>query len=303
MRMAPCLLLAATLLSACELQEVTTARPEDFVVAEVVLIAGADSQYAYLQRSYGAGDATVPDASVSVTDEATGRVLSFIPVRTERCLQPLPNKGAGSCYAAATRNLPIRPSARYSLLVRLPGERELRGRTHVPGGFKLLSPTEYTYALPPETTLEVRWTAAADAWVYIVNVELRDIWAILEQRGVLRDTTGNAPLTLQGLSVSSGDTTLALPGELGLFDRFDASLHPLLVALQRGFPEGVSGAAMVAAADRNYVNWERGGGTFNPSGAVRVPSVQGDGTGVFGSLVPARFFFAVRRDSSLPSCL
>jgi hypothetical protein len=32
------------------------------------------------------------------------------------------------------------------------------------------------------------------------------------------------------------------------------------------------------------VNWVRGG-SFNPSGTVRVPSISGGGTGVFGSLV------------------
>ena len=40
----------------------------------------------------------------------------------------------------------------------------------------------------------------------------------------------------------------------------------------------------IAAADRNYVNWVRGG-NFNPSGQVRVPSVRGDGTGVFAATV------------------
>ncbi len=41
----------------------------------------------------------------------------------------------------------------------------------------------------------------------------------------------------------------------------------------------------VAAADRNYINGVRGG-SFNPSGQVRISSVTGDGVGVFGSLVP-----------------
>jgi hypothetical protein len=41
----------------------------------------------------------------------------------------------------------------------------------------------------------------------------------------------------------------------------------------------------VAAADRNYINGVRGG-SFNPSGPVRISSVVGDAVGVFGSLVP-----------------
>lgn len=46
-------------------------------------------------------------------------------------------------------------------------------------------------------------------------------------------------------------------------------------------------ADQIAAGDRNYVNWLRGG-RFNPSGMIRVPSVHGDGTGVFGSVASTR---------------
>jgi hypothetical protein len=113
--------------------------------------------------------------------------------------------------------------------------------------------------------------------------------------------TPNVPLRLQGLAFTALDTTLVLPGELGLFDRFDVVLHPILVALSAGLPEGVSGTVVVAAADRNYVNWVRGD-SFNPSGPVRVPSVRGDGTGVFASMSTARFQLQVVRGGTLPPC-
>jgi hypothetical protein len=59
----------------------------------------------------------------------------------------------------------------------------------------------------------------------------------------------------------------------------------------------------VAAVDRNYVNGVRGG-SFNPSGRVRVSSVTGDGEGVFGSLVPLTLEVEVLRGPSrLPACL
>jgi len=73
------------------------------------------------------------------------------------------------------------------------------------------------------------------------------------------------------------------------------------VALSRGLPEGVSAEVVIAAADRNYVNWVRGD-SFNPSGAVRVASVRGDGTGVFGSFSSARFRLRVTRGGTLPAC-
>jgi hypothetical protein len=56
----------------------------------------------------------------------------------------------------------------------------------------------------------------------------------------------------------------------------------------------------IAAADRNYVNWERGG-NFNPSGLIRVASIRGDGTGTFGSMVTHRVVIHVG-PSTLPGC-
>jgi hypothetical protein len=57
---------------------------------------------------------------------------------------------------------------------------------------------------------------------------------------------------------------------------------------------------VIAAADRNYVNWERGG-NFNPSGLVRIGSVRGDGFGVFGSLVVKSFQIRVG-STEYPPC-
>ncbi len=103
------------------------------------------------------------------------------------------------------------------------------------------------------------------------------------------------------MAISERDTTLVIPGELGLFERFDGN-QDLLVALQDGFPPGVGVEMVVGAADRNLINGVRGGG-FNPSGNVRISSVVGDGIGVFGSLVPRRVFIAVGLGAGgLPAC-
>jgi hypothetical protein len=92
------------------------------------------------------------------------------------------------------------------------------------------------------------------------------------------------PLDLLGLSIGAADTTSLFPADVGVFDRADELLHPVLVAIRDGLPAGVRATVVVAATDRNYVNWIRGG-SFNPSGTVRVPSISGGGTGVFGALV------------------
>jgi hypothetical protein len=109
------------------------------------------------------------------------------------------------------------------------------------------------------------------------------------------------PLRLFGLAISNTDTTIAFPAEFGVFDRFDADLTETLAAIQGGLPPGVEAEVVIAAADRNYVNWERGG-AFNPSGFVRVPSVFGDGTGVFAAILPRSFFLTTAAVPSLPPC-
>ena len=78
--------------------------------------------------------------------------------------------------------------------------------------------------------------------------------------------------------------------------------HDVAVALQRGLPDSTSALVTVTAVERNWVNWARGG-TFNPSGQVRVPSVRGDGTGVFGSaLIRAFRVVSQSQPSALPPC-
>ena len=103
----------------------------------------------------------------------------------------------------------------------------------------------------------------------------------LEAEGIVADIPD--PLVLRGLAIGDEDTTIVLPAEFGLFDRF--SLNPaLILALQRGIPPGVVFDVTVAAVDQNFVDWVRGG-DFNPSGLIRTPSLFGDaGTGALGSM-------------------
>ena len=76
----------------------------------------------------------------------------------------------------------------------------------------------------------------------------------------------------------------------------------LAIRLQGGLPAGSTAELAITAVDRNYVNWARGG-NFNPSGQVRIPSLSGDGTGVFGSTVGRGFDILVTdRPSGLPAC-
>lgn len=148
----------------------------------------------------------------------------------------------------------------------------------MPGPFQIRRPASRMCELAAETELELVWSEAPGAWAYVSETLIRGLRAPLADRGIELETD---PLPLLGLSLSASDTTIVFPSEFGLLDRVDTESE-VLVALQGGLPPGTSARVWVAAVDRNYVNWLRGG-NFNPSGQVRVGSLEGDGTGFFGS--------------------
>jgi hypothetical protein len=147
-------------------------------------------------------------------------------------------------------------------------------------------------------SLPLVWTRSEGAWSYQIVAQFSDLAEGLRERGVADPPD---ELDLIGLAVGGADTTIVFPGEFGVFDRFSVD-RDLLLALAEGLPNGSRADIVFAAGDRNYVNWVRGG-SFNPSGQVRVPSVSGEGTGVFGSLVVHRKSLLAEDDGSgLPSC-
>lgn len=264
----------------CELQEIALAVPDDVIVAEVVLRAGEPVQRALLHRT-GGGSSRVLGARVEVRERDTDRVVLYNVVQDSVCTGMSGPSAAGTCYGATTGVDGIRPGMQYDLRIDVE-DRTLRGTTTVPGVFSVNRPGAPVCELAPRRTIETAWTRSAGAWVYVIEVRFPNLRQALRRDGI--DVPGQGTVELTGLSIGAADTTLVFPTELGLFDRLDADLHPILVALADGLPSGVDAYLTVAATDRNYVNWVRGG-AFNPSGLVRIPSVQGDGTGVFGSMV------------------
>lgn len=284
--------------AACELQEVTLAEPQDLVIAEVVLRAGASRQLAMLHRTHGS-EQGVPDARIEVLDDEGGSFV-LLPAADSLCLLPSDSAGAraSTCYAGHTPVNAVRADAAYDLLVELPGGGLLTGSTTLPGDFTLLQPAPGTCRLSPGETLDLAWSPADRTWAYIVETLLTGIRAPLAQRGIMIEQDS---LRLLGLAVARNDTTILFPTEFGLFERFDPELTDALVLLQQGLLDGVDADIVIGAADRNWVNWARGG-NFNPSGFVQVPSVFGDGTGVFGSVVARTLRVTTRPDATLPSC-
>jgi hypothetical protein len=289
----------------CELTEVTLATAEDVIVAEVILRTGAtDVQYAYLHRTTRTNvTGRVDSARVTVVDEATGGALEYeIAAHPSQCVRPRGNEPTthelGTCYVARNAGGFVRPEERYSLRIGV-ADRVLTGRLQVPGAFQLLRPPTRACNLNARQLLELSWSRAANAWVYVTDGHFSNLRQALRREGV--QVTGNDPVDLTGLSISGTDTTLVFPREIGLFDRFNEDLHPIVLAIQNGLPADVVVDLTIGAGDRNYVNWVRGG-VFNPSGQVRVPSIQGDGTGVFGAIVPVTQQIRVVNTAGPPSC-
>lgn len=287
---------AAPVLSGCDLRVITIEEPEEMVVVELLLRADDPEQFAWLHRTGGSSDRRVPDAHI-VVSSAQG-AIEFSPISVSSCLEDRPaDELAGSCYVALTDTLRIEPGSTYQLRITLPGGKTLTGVTTVPEQFAIREPADRVCSVEPHTNFELVWTQSATAWIYAAETELVGIRPPLQLIGI---DVPRDPLPLFGLSAARNDTSIALPREFGLFNRFDPDVTEALVVLQQGLPPGVVARTHIAAADRNYVNWVRGG-SFNPSGTVRIPSVFGAGTGVFGSLVP-HLIVMYSGDSRFPAC-
>ena len=294
----------ALLASACELQETTIAEAEPFVVVESFITVGSDETHVALHASAFAAE--LADAGALVDLIAADTTIRLERVHPLNCLafgygidqQNFP--GGLTCYGqpdAGFEPVPdsglippprvayaIEPGALYQLSVVLADGRRLTGATRTPQVVELTmevgSNDEPCY-LEPWTQLELTWNAVEGAAAYILDLRATGIRDALEAEGIEAEVPD--PLILRGLAIGDQDTTIVLPSEFGVFDRFN--LDPQLnLALQRGVPPGVDLEMVVAAVDQNFVDWVRGG-DFNPSGLIRMPSLFGDaGTGVIASL-------------------
>jgi hypothetical protein len=300
---------AAVLLGGCNLVEVVAEEGDDVLVVESVLRTDEARQKLLLHRSLR----SQPEEPL-----AWVRADLIYPDGRERRLEPSPRRFCRAdgddgeiaqplcfTYFAPSEDR-ILPGESYGLRLETSDGRLIFGRTHVPGELTMVSPSPTLWTerdraatcwLEPWTLLQLRWGSAAGAWSYIAELEVHGLGAALGEDA----PEGLAePLRLTGLAIGASDTTMVLPADFALFQWGSVPLEVLLL-LQRGFPDGVQARLVLSAADRNYVNAVRGGG-FNPSGAVRTPSVVGDGTGVFGSLVARSLVIDVAEQAIGPPC-
>lgn len=276
---------------ACEISSVALTEPADLLIAEIYLElpegAGPARAVAFLHRTLGTSATGAVDGARVTLTSGNQTVGLFESGTLEPCLQAVTlGQVTGTCFENAT--LPdgfVVPGGVVTASVEAGPLETLTGTTTVPGDFSLVVPAAGVgeCLLEAGRLLELEWTTSAGAWAYMGETLIAGLPAILEERGI---ETGfdEDPLSLVGLSISSADTVMVFPSEFGLFDRFDLDQEVALL-LQGGLPEGASADITIAAIDRNFVNWVRGG-SFNPSGTVRVPSLRGAaGSGVLASYV------------------
>lgn len=304
------LALVLAVLSGCELPESSITEPEDIVIAEAHLVivnelleAGGGSvptttltARVFLHRTFPTDPPTVP-ASVTIRSEDGSTVLDLTADGQEACRlffpfeQGPPPPQTGSCYRLELTPSPLEPGAAVELEIRTDDGRTLTSASEIPGAFDLVDLESGELDVPggrlqrlclvrPGTRYRVSWTASEGAWAFLGETVIVGLDQALPGVDVPNE------LYLNGLALR-GDTSIVFPSDFGIFDRFDLD-RDLSLALQEGLPEGTSAVVSITSVDRNAVNWARGG-NFNPSGAVRIPSVFGDGTGVFGTGVQHEF--------------
>jgi hypothetical protein len=285
---------------ACTITDVITEQGDDLLVVEAVLRTDLNRQRVLLHSTLTSGPSNAERTARVVVRTSAGREILFQHTTNNDLCLDIPTSVAVACFVSPSRDgFWVHPGEEYELSITTGDGRRLLGRTRVPGAFQLLQPgPRSTCRLPPDTPLPLVWSRSAGAWSYLADLEISNLQAALS--GTVPGEIPE-PLTLRGLSISEADTTMTLPGDFGVFQRTEFE-QPLLRALQRGLPAGARAWLYVAAVDRNYVNAVRGG-SFNPSGRVRVPSVVGDGTGFFGSMVPHSIQIWVHTQGDRPPCL
>ncbi|MDH3223325.1 MAG: hypothetical protein OEO23_06385 [Gemmatimonadota bacterium] len=319
------LLLALTVVG-CEIQEITIAEREDIVIAEAHLVVTRGfldmpggpqatttmTARVFLHRTFPGNPPIVP-ATVVVRAPGGAVSLALPQVGQEACRLFFLAEGqipppSGSCYRLELSPSPIPPGAAVELDVLTDDGRRLTSTSTIPGDFELVGLESGMLDLPggrlqrqclvrPGTRLRVAWTSSAEAWGYLGETVIVGLDEAIPEVDVPQE------LYLNGLALR-GDTTIVLPSDFLVFERFDLD-REISLALQEGMPLGTSAVVSISSLDRNWVNWARGG-NFNPSGAVRIPSVFGEGTGVFGTAVRHEFMARALDDpatlAQYPNC-
>lgn len=283
-------LLLGLTVGACDLTEVTITELEPNVVVEAyahIQSGGGGTIFALLHGSVGipGQDPDGPEAVVRVLAENGTEVL-LTEAADEECVygdDPTDPADPRRCYAATVTPAFVQPSDRLVLQVDVVGGGRIEGGTQVPAEFELIDPNGGGACTVATGALDFIWTQSEGTWYYVTSMELSGIAPDLVSLGT-EDPADTA--IVSAIAVSQSDTVVTFPDDFFL-DVYSDDLGyttELRAVVDEGIQPHWVASAYVTAIDRNYTNWVRGGG-FHPSGTIRIPSLRGAGTGVFGSSV------------------
>ena len=294
------LLLAAMLLSVagCDVTDVPAGSGHDVFVAVTTVVLTVDpgepSQVstramALVSRSHQQVLSGVPGASVLITG-ASGRSVSLVEEAdplgactvlqkelfvVDGRLQPI-----GSCHTANTASALFAPGEVLTLTVTTPDGGVLEGTSRVPDAFvpRDLSVEDGRCRMEPDTGYRFAWPAVEGAWAHVGEAEITGLSPALWSS----DDPLYLPVTVLGRGREV--TEMVFPGDFLLELLSDVDHLVLHRTLRTGLPGGAKADVAIAALDRNWANWIREG-RANINGVVVIPSVFGDGTGMFGTAV------------------
>ena len=274
------------ILAACEL-DWTQVDEEALVAASVTVVLTVDPMDSTVQSTdvlallvRDAVDGQIPNASVRIVG-SSGRTLLLeeLPDTSEVCRGAGDVAAIGTCYAASVTSAYFAPLEELSLRVATPDGKQLSGESTIPGLFtpSHLSLHDGRCRATPETNYKIDWDPVERGWAHIAEAEFTGL------RRNLWDNPDPLYLTAAWMAAPSYRSEMAFPRKL-IEDGVTFNARKAARRLEAGLPWGVTVDLAIAAIDRNWANWIRPG-QIHPNGDVPVPSVFGDGTGLFGTAV------------------
>ena len=186
----------------------------------------------------------------------------------------------GSCHTATVASAVFAPGEVLTLAVTTPDGSVLEGTSRMPDAFvpQGLSVEDGRCRVEPGTGYRFSWAPVDGAWAHVGEAEIAGLSPGL--------WSSSDPLYLPVTVLGRGRdvTEMVFPGDFLLELLSDVDNVELHRTLDAGLPGGARAEVTIAALDRNWANWIREG-RLNINGETAVPSVFGDGTGMFGTAV------------------
>lgn len=293
------LLGAATMgLAGCDVTDVPTGSGQEMIIASATVVLTIDPAepsridtraMALVSEAHQQVLTEVPGAAVRITG-AWGRSLTLVeeedPLGACTVLPEdlygvdRPLGIIGSCHTATAASAVFAPGETLTLAVTTPDGGVLEGTSRMPDAFvpRDLAVEDGRCRVEPGTAHRFTWAPVDGAWAHVGEAEVtglsRSLWSSSDPLYL--------PVTVLGRGREVTDMVFPKDFLIELLSEVDnVELHR---TLDKGLPGGARAEVTIAALDRNWANWIREG-RLNINGETVIPSVFGDGTGMFGTAV------------------